>query len=395
MTIELKPLGVKCNLRCAYCYQNPQRDASNIVKPYDLQKMKSAVEKEGGPFSLFGGEPLLLPLEDLEDLWSWGFQRWGRNSVQTNGTLISETHISLFKRYNVYVGISIDGPAELNDLRIIGSATSTREATARTEYAIKRMCQEGIPPGLIVTLHKINATRDKLPLMHRWIKYLESIGVKFVRLHLLESENQNIRTSFSLTIEENVNALLNFLKWEQELNSLKFDMFDNMRRLLNGNDSKVACVWGACDPYTTHAVQGIEGNGQRTNCDRTNKDGIDYVKSDIAGYERYLALYNTPQEYGGCKDCRFFLMCKGQCPGTAIDGDWRNRTEYCEVWKTLYQRLEHKMIRDGLNPLSADTVLRKRMEGAFINRWTHGGNTMMVRHQELKQRNAINNDSQY
>ena len=27
MSIELRPLGVACNLACHYCYQNPQRDA--------------------------------------------------------------------------------------------------------------------------------------------------------------------------------------------------------------------------------------------------------------------------------------------------------------------------------------------------------------------------------
>ena len=30
--------------------------------------MKAAVEREGGPFALFGGEPLLVPEEDLEAL---------------------------------------------------------------------------------------------------------------------------------------------------------------------------------------------------------------------------------------------------------------------------------------------------------------------------------------
>jgi hypothetical protein len=29
--------------------------------------MKAAIEAEGGPFALFGGEPLMLPLADLED----------------------------------------------------------------------------------------------------------------------------------------------------------------------------------------------------------------------------------------------------------------------------------------------------------------------------------------
>ena len=41
----------------------------------------------------------------------------------------------------------------------------------------------------------------------------------------------------------------------------------------------------------TGAVRGVEGNGQTSNCGRTNKDGIDFTKANTAGYERYLALY--------------------------------------------------------------------------------------------------------
>lgn len=48
LTIELRPLGVKCNLRCNYCYQNPQRDAGNIANSYDIKKMKEGIEIEGG-----------------------------------------------------------------------------------------------------------------------------------------------------------------------------------------------------------------------------------------------------------------------------------------------------------------------------------------------------------
>lgn len=66
MAVELRPLGVQCNLRCVYCYQKPQRDAGNLARRYDLDAMRAAVEQEGGPFTLFGGEPLLMPRADLE-----------------------------------------------------------------------------------------------------------------------------------------------------------------------------------------------------------------------------------------------------------------------------------------------------------------------------------------
>jgi len=72
MTVELRPLGVRCNLQCQYCYQHPQRDAANIAGCYDLEKMKAKVAEQGCQFSLFGGEALLIPEEDLEQLWAWG-----------------------------------------------------------------------------------------------------------------------------------------------------------------------------------------------------------------------------------------------------------------------------------------------------------------------------------
>src|SRR5205085_33695 len=87
-----------------------------------------------------------------------------------------------------------------------------------------------------------------------------------------------------------------------------------------------------------------------------------FTKAGMEGFERYIALYHTRQEHGGCKGCRFFLMCKGQCPGTAIDGDWRNRTEHCDVWKTLYRHLEEQMLDRGLCPIS-DRAEREWLAG--------------------------------
>jgi uncharacterized protein len=374
MTVELKPLGVKCNLHCHYCYQNPQRDAGNVLHSYDMERMKAAIEAGGGRFNLFGGEALLLPEDDLESLWSWGFEKYGRNSIQTNGLLINDNHIRMFKQYRVSVGLSIDGPGELNDARWAGTAKSTRDSTARIERVIERLCREAIPPSLIITLHKKNSTRDKLPVMHDWIKHLETLGIRQARLHILEVENDSVRREYSLSTEQNLEAYLSFRKLEDELTSLKFDVFDDMNKLLLGHDAETACIWNACDPYTTRAVAGVEGNGQLSNCSRTNKDGIDFTKSQVDGFERYLALYHTPQEHGGCKDCRFFLMCKGQCPGTAIDGDWRNRSEHCGVWKELFRHLEQKLLENDLVPISVAQE-RTQLERYFLHIWIQGQTT--------------------
>jgi uncharacterized protein len=339
--------------------------------------MKAAIEQEGESFTLFGGEALLLPEHDLEELWSWGYQRYGTNGIQTNGTLINDGHIRMFKQYRVHVGISIDGPGALNDVRWAGTLERTREATAKTHAAVERLCKEGIPPSLIITLHRNNATAKQLPIMHDWLRHLESIGVTSARLHILEVENDTLRAKYALSIEENLTAFLSLARLEQELTTLKLDLFQDMRNLLLGRDNHTTCVWNGCDPYTTRAVQGVEGSGQRTNCGRTNKDGIDFTKSSTEGFERYLALYHTPQEHGGCNGCRFFLMCKGQCPGTAIDGDWRNRTEHCEVWKDLYEYLEEQLLGRAQLPISMCPI-RNQLETFFLDIWARGQNTTIA-----------------
>jgi radical SAM protein with 4Fe4S-binding SPASM domain len=116
--------------------------------------------------------------------------------------------------------------------------------------------------------------------------------------------------------------------------------FADIKALLTMPQPNTTCVWNHCDPLTTEAVHGINPNGELSNCGRTNKDGVNWVKGDRPGYERYHALYHTPQEFGGCQGCRYFMFCKGHCPGTAIDGDWRNRTVNCRLWYGLFERIE-------------------------------------------------------
>jgi hypothetical protein len=72
-----------------------------------------------------------------------------------------------------------------------------------------------------------------------------------------------------------------------------------------------------------------------------------------------MALYNTPQEHGGCQGCRFFIMCKSHCPGTGIDMDWRNRTDTCMNWKVAFGIYEKLMIQKGETPLSLHPDLKK------------------------------------
>lgn len=332
MSIEYSPVDVACNIRCKYCYENPMRDAGNISTKADWNKAKSVLKEIGYSFSLHGGEPLLAPIEHLEEVFQFGYENFGYNSIQTNGILITDEVVKLFKRYNVGIGISVDGPGSLNDYRCEG------QDTQKTFEGIHRLLKNNIVPSLIVTVHRLNGLPDVRKRMLDWFGELEFLNILHVNLHTLEVECG--MGSLALTEKENIAFFSDVYEWSKK-HTMKFEPFTDIKRLLLATETdRIMCIWNACDPLSTPAVNGVSRNGTRSNCGRTNKEGINWVKADQTTRERSFILMHTPQEYGGCKDCTYFNYCQGNCPGEAIDGDWRNRSVHCETYYAMFQMIE-------------------------------------------------------
>ena len=332
MTIEYSPVDVACNIKCKYCYENPMRDAGNISTTADWDKAKSVLKSFGHSFSLHGGEPLLASIEHLAEVFKFGYDEYKYNSIQTNGILITDDHVKLFKKYNVGVGISIDGPGNLNDYRCL------TQDTQKTIDNIHLLLKNGLTPSLIVTVHRLNGLPNVRQRLLDWFGELEFINVRYINLHTLEVECG--MDSLALTEKENIDFFTDVYEWSKK-HTVKFHPFIDVVRMLTATDTnQLICTWNGCDPLSTPAVDGVSRNGTRSNCGRTNKEGINWVKASEHGTERTLILKNTPQEFGGCKDCTYFEFCKGNCPGEAIDNDWRNRSTNCRTYYHLFQMIE-------------------------------------------------------
>ena len=397
MSIEVRPVGVTCNLRCSYCYEQPVRDIEPVHR-YDKEKVLAQLQHVTGQWSLFGGEALLLPLPDLEELLQLAFNRWKQSGVQTNGTLITPAHIELFHKYNTHVGISLDGPDELNDSRWAGTLEATRRMTARTHEAIdmllssaKERNNSALIPSFIITLHAGNASVERWPRMKQWLQECDEKGIKSLNVHLMELDyNATKNSEWYLHHDRLKEVMLELWELSTTFKHMKVINFDEFYRLLDGQDNTM-CVWHACDPWNTSAVQGLEGDGSPSHCTRTNKDGIDWLPAEGQGlsapwqigtfkdgkryHERQLSLYVTPQEHGGCKDCEFWVFCMGQCPGTAEEshgkyGDWRLRSTYCQSWKDMLGEAERRMIAQGKTPVSRHPQI-KQIEKILYDAWKY------------------------
>jgi uncharacterized protein len=355
---------------------------------------------------LFGGEALLISLPELEELLAIGYEKWKSTGVQTNGTLITPKHVELFERYNTHVGISLDGPDDLNDSRWAGTLEATRKATEKTFRAIDmllaRVHETGntrLIPSLIITLHGKNTTLDGWPRMKAWLSEMDMRGIRSFNFHVMELDAEATKDSEWYIPHDRMKEVMLDL-WELSTTWVNASAinFKEIIDLLRANDRNVMCVWRACDPWNTSAVQGLEGDGSPSHCTRTNKDGIDWMPAEGFGeaskwqignfpmtnrsHERQLSLYVTPQEHGGCQGCRFWVMCMGQCPGTGEEsvtgqyGDWRLRTTYCQTWKDLFEEGERRLLEIGEMPVTQSPVLAT-MEQIMYTGWTHGKNIPM------------------
>ncbi|MFC3957435.1 radical SAM protein [Halovivax cerinus] len=357
-----------CNLGCSYCYENPDRERKQewVDRQYDLDEIFDRLNEFGHRYDevpgLHGGEPLLMRTEDIEAIFEWVYERYDRGpAIQTNGTLIDDKHIELFRDYDVHVGVSCDGPAELNRERQAAGeretdrTNATDSMTGRTVDAIERMIEEGIPCSVITVVHETNAgTDERLEKLLDWIDWLCRNGVTGHYNPAIPYDD--IQNDVSVGPERLKEVYLRTWEWMKAEPYRSWNPMEQMVDNLIGNGTG-GCVNRRCDVFNTRDAKSIKGNGESSGCGKTWSavgDGVPFLQGPTTdneyehSNERYDVLKNTPgphgeetPDMGGCKGCTYWNVCQGGCPSAGINDDWRNRSIWCEAKYALYERIEH------------------------------------------------------
>lgn len=125
LSLLVKPVSADCNMRCAYCfYQRPgdpyRSEEHHIMDEGTLKTMIAGYMQSAGKGASFGwqgGEPLLAGIDFFRRVVACQ-ERYGlpaqlvSNNLQTNGLLIDDEWAAFFRRYNFFIGVSLDGPEE-------------------------------------------------------------------------------------------------------------------------------------------------------------------------------------------------------------------------------------------------------------------------------------------
>ncbi len=124
-----KPMGPACNLKCDYCFYLEKGSLypakQNFRMPDAVMKayIKSYIQSQPAPeveFVWQGGEPTLCGIDFYRRVVqyqkSYAAAKTIRNSIQTNGTLLTDEWCEFFGQNGFLVGLSLDGPEDIHDL---------------------------------------------------------------------------------------------------------------------------------------------------------------------------------------------------------------------------------------------------------------------------------------
>lgn len=347
-----------CQGKCGNCYENSIRNKPGFDKSYNIDAILKTLDRitkaeKGKKYKsncpgLHGGEPTLIKIDDLEAISKKIYDCWGYCGIQTNGINITNKHIEIFKRYKYSVGVSLDGDTwQLNQGRwnVDGIQPSLiQKQTDKVLTNMKRLREGGISLSCITVLRRHNASKKALPEFKRFILRLrDEFDIWSGRTNPVICFDPRFKDEQLLNKElgEAFVSLADFffsqpgIFWHPY-----YDIIDMTMGYLDQT-----CNFRGCDPFYTVAERAINKDGIITNCLKSGMsvDGIQGLACDKYSGERNGLLYQLPQENGGCKDCRYWELCHGNCPGEGIDGDWRNHSRFCEAWKMLFSHTESRL----------------------------------------------------
>jgi len=339
MTTNLIYLTPVCPTGCAYCFQDPDCLSLNN---YDLDKVLDTVKKIYSnkqsmydPLVLHGGEICALPIKDIEYILKECTKITPQNlRLQTSTYKMTLDHIKLFKQYNVNVGISVDGPPDLNILRGPRDEKLNKEYQDNLIKCMQQMRDHNMDFGAIAVIHKANASKDKVDILLKWIVE-NKLNIRLNPMFLPFWAQDTDLKEMELTPEE-----VSYV-WKKAADcclehpdigiSPIREFIDNLLGL-----ALSPCNVSRCD-YVTTFVRSILCDGNISRCDRCFQEGY-YYRGENQNFDRNEILKQTE-----CKDCKYFAVCAGGCPGETVDFDFRHKTRFCQAHYELYEYLEKKI----------------------------------------------------
>lgn len=339
--IMTKPAGALCNLACKYCYyleksklytNNPRHVMSDELLERFTRDYIAMQTSPNVLFTWHGGETLMRPISfykkalELQKKYAGG--RNIDNSIQTNGTLITEEWARFFKENHFLVGVSIDGPQEFHDE--YRKARTGKPSFLQVMKGIQWLNRYGVEWNAMAVVNDFNGDYP-LDFYH----FFKEIGCHYIQFTPVVERYYRHPDGRMLAspIDGAVAELTDFSVSPEQWGKFLCTLFDEWVRNDVGEyfvqifDSTLAGWMGVppslCSMGETCGHAGvIEFNGDVYACDHyvfpEFKLGNIYqdTLTNMMYSERQMRFGNNKRDLltRQCRECDFLFACHGECP---------------------------------------------------------------------------------
>ena len=382
-----KPTGSTCNLNCDYCFYLKKeslypgsrfRMSDEVLEAY-LAQLIAAHRTDTVTVAWQGGEPTLMGLDffrravALQEKHRRPGMRF-ENTLQTNGTLLTDEWCAFLRENNFLVGISIDGPPRIHDVHRKDKAGGP--TSKRVLHGLRLLQRHGVETNVLVTVNRINAEsplevyrflRDEAKVS--WIQYIPAI--ERMQAGVVSAHQEGTSVSPRSVTPEQWGTFLTavFDEWvRNDVGKVFVQTFEAAVRSWLGLGSSGMCVF---DPTCGHGLA-LEHNGDLYACDHFVEPGHllgNILKTPMAD----LAASKRQQQFGRakleslprfCRECAVRFACHGECPRnrflTTPEGE-PGLNYLCAGYKSFFEHADTSL------KLLAELLRRGRPAGQIMS----------------------------
>lgn len=364
-------ISERCNLGCTYCYFFERADQSFRRHPPRLELDVAAKVAEfiasgcrdlGLKFvrlDLHGGEPLLVGKQHFTRICTLfeGALRPITNlelTVQTNAALIDEEWIRLFELHHIKVGVSLDGPPEVNDrhrLDLAGRGSYARSA-AGIRLLQSSYSTDGRPQsfGLLCVIDP--STNARAIYEH----FTRDLGLRRLDFLLPNATHDDVLPYSQADLGRYLCELFDAWTEAEGYRQVRLRLLESMVAVLLGDEARLFGV-GTGD----HMLATVSTDGSLSPDDTLRSCGEKIMNTGLSvhdsSFREFLASTHIRRlerartdVCEACNSCAWYQACGGSFLVNRYSRarQFLNPSIHCEAIKTLLAHTSHFLMNAGL-----------------------------------------------
>lgn len=369
----------RCNLNCSYCYVYNQADGGWRDRPAlmsddtfaatirRISRHCALTGQNAVDITFHGGEPTLVGPDRFARMCEVAGEQLAELvdltlAIQTNGTRLGARWVAVLREFGVRVGVSLDGPAEINDRFRVDHRG--RGSHARTASGTASLKEAGVPFAI---LSVVQPGADPLRIHHHLVE-LGSHAISY----LLPSETHDtvapIRERYGPTPCADFLIPIFDEWWLNGSMDVQVREFRNLVRVILGGESRVETIGSPPLRFAVVETDGsIHGHDNLRSCqDGLSVTGLNVHDADFAQISEaspfHEAIMGGLPLPTGCRACPE----RDTCAGGQLPNRWSKARGFDNpsVWcADLLALFKHVRMRLGVSPQETS---RRRVELAAL-----------------------------